>query len=104
VKDEPPDWLKGRKIAEAIANLEKQLQDKHGPNWPDRPTKTGPGTGQDARGSSPSVASRAPGLGSKGSASPAGEKALEEAKKKVEAEIGNFFILLLFVGLLTHYS
>ena len=34
VKDEAPDWLKGRKIAEAVADLEKRLQDKHGPNWP----------------------------------------------------------------------
>lgn len=34
VKDEPVDWLKGRKIGEAIADLEKRLQDKHGPAWP----------------------------------------------------------------------
>lgn len=39
VKDEPVDWLKGRKIGDAIADLEKRLQEKHGPAWPiDRPT------------------------------------------------------------------
>lgn len=47
VKDEPPDWLKGRKIAEAIADLEKRLNDKHGGNAPDSASalKATPGSG-----------------------------------------------------------
>jgi hypothetical protein len=36
VKDDPIDFLKGRKIGDAIADLEKRLQEKHGPSWGDQ--------------------------------------------------------------------
>jgi hypothetical protein len=97
VKDEAPDWLKGRKIGEAIADLEKRLQDKHGPNWPDQPTSkpAGPSTGPGgARGASPSIAGRIA-TANKAGAAPSGEKGLEDAKKKVEAEIGMLIWLLI---------
>ena len=90
MKDEAPDWLKGRKIGDAIADLEKKLHEKHGSNWPDLPPKNGsPSAAQGtARGAaSPSIAGRVA-AANKAGAAPSGEKGLEDAKKRVEAEIG----------------
>lgn len=72
VKDEPIDFLKGRKIAEAIADLEKRLSDKHGPSW-----------GKDRSSASKAAANRnAPASQEKEYAG------LADAKKSIEAAIG----------------